>query len=87
MVERSLSMREVPGSIPGFSTQDFFSLFFIHIHNYYNVHTLNFFQRHKVMGNSLPFLHNEVDVPQSNKLDLWLSRQQSHYNNIYWREK
>ena len=29
MVERSLSMREVPGSIPGFSTQDFF-LFFLY---------------------------------------------------------
>ena len=27
MVERSLSMREVPGSIPGFSRQSFFLLF------------------------------------------------------------
>ena len=26
----------------------------------------------------LPFLYNQVDIPQSNKLNLWLSRQQCH---------
>ena len=30
MVERSLSMREVPGSMPGFSTHSFFFSFFLH---------------------------------------------------------
>ena len=29
MVERSLSMREVPGSIPGFSRHSFFSSFMV----------------------------------------------------------
>ncbi len=31
MVERSLSMREVPGSIPGFSKHKFFSLTNYHV--------------------------------------------------------
>ena len=36
MVERSLSMREVPGSIPGFSMTHFFS-FFVHIHIHFSI--------------------------------------------------
>ena len=57
MVERSLSMREVPGSIPGFSTVNFFS---------------------SVLIFSIPLLDNQIDVPESNKLDFRFSREQCH---------
>ena len=37
MVERSLSMREVPGSIPGFSIQLFFFFFSSTHHSFFNL--------------------------------------------------
>ena len=42
MVERSLSMREVPGSIPGFSIRTFFFLYHFQRYIIDTIHPLSF---------------------------------------------
>ena len=85
MVERSLSMREVPGSMPGFSTLIFFFSPFFSLHFFDSfsadgskiqpdTSAFLFFFFFALSQNS-PFLYNQVDVSKCHKLNLRLSRQ------------
>ena len=69
MVERSLSMREVPGSMPGFSNSDFFLLF----NSFSFFHLLKHRTSMQIMDNKNTFFilsvkHEEIAIWVDNAL-------------------